>query len=199
MQKYSVKLFLLFFSVVCFAQAPKNFQNCPPEGDNPSAKLQQLDRLKNRADAPAKIDKKITLSAILAKGSDADHWDPSEGAAVTGYVIEVKNGAKESCNCHNAKLLDTHIVLGLTPDAVAAQCMVVEVTPRWRSVHPEWSTANLKKMIGKRVTISGWLLFDAEHANASANTAKKGAKCWRATAWEIHPICAIASAIPTQK
>jgi hypothetical protein len=39
--------------------------------------------------------------------------------------------------------------------------------------------------------VTGWLLFDAEHANAAANTAPGRPRDWRATAWEVHPITSL--------
>src|SRR3954454_6646560 len=37
-------------------------------------------------------------------------------------------------------------------------------------------------------TVTGWLLYDAEHENQSAHTAPSNPSDWRATAWEVHPI-----------
>jgi hypothetical protein len=45
--------------------------------------------------------------------------------------------------------------------------------------------------LGRWVRVTGWLLFDAEHANAAENTAPGRARNWRASAWEIHPITAV--------
>ena len=71
--------------------------------------------------------------------------------------------------------------------------VIVEVTPRWRAMLAargvDWSTATLRRqLLGRWVRVSGWLLFDAEHANAATNTAPGHPHDWRATAWEVHPI-----------
>ena len=73
--------------------------------------------------------------------------------------------------------------------------MIVEVMPRWRAIQAgegvDWSTANLIRAIFHRwVPVTGWLMFDAEHAGQSVNTATRP-NVWRATAWEINPITAI--------
>jgi hypothetical protein len=43
----------------------------------------------------------------------------------------------------------------------------------------------------KWVEITGWLLFDFEHVPEAENTNPGGAKNWRATCWEIHPVTSI--------
>ena len=59
----------------------------------------------------------------------------------------------------------------------------------------DWSTDGLRQQLkGHYVTLTGWLLYHAEHeSGASANdpTDAIGAQNWRATCWEIHPITAI--------
>lgn len=182
---HKMKNFLLLFILTFFVNT---FAQCPPEGSSKSARLQALDRLKNRDTAPVKLSPSVSLEHILAPGNDADRFTPDEAGTITGYVIAVKNGGKESCNCDDPKLLDTHIVIGLTAKAKPKDCMIAEITPRWRAKHPQWTTANIRKLIGKPLTLTGWLLYDSEHANASFHTAKRSARCWRATAWEIHPI-----------
>jgi hypothetical protein len=74
--------------------------------------------------------------------------------------------------------------------------VIVEVTPRWRAMMAargvDWSTRTLRRgYLGRWVRVTGWLLFDAEHANAAENTEPGRARNWRATAWEIHPITSI--------
>ena len=71
--------------------------------------------------------------------------------------------------------------------------MVVEVTPRLRAIMgtsgTDWSTKTLRKQLrGEWIKVQGWMMFDAQHANAAENTNPGGANNWRATAWEIHPV-----------
>jgi hypothetical protein len=178
-----------------FAQAV--FEGCPMTGDAKRQNVAALDQLKNRYTAPTgtEMNPTITLPAVLAPGNDVARWSPNMGAAIEGYVAASYVGGIETANCHAVDALhrDTHIALALSPAATAEpQTMIVEVTPRWRAIMAglgaDWSTDNLIAAICHRwVRITGWMLFDAEHAGQSVNTATRG-NIWRATAWEIHPI-----------
>jgi len=74
--------------------------------------------------------------------------------------------------------------------------VIVEITPRLRNkVFEKLGVENnkelRKKLIGMKVKVTGWLLFDEEHRLESFNIDpkdNKGRKNWRATCWEIHPI-----------
>jgi hypothetical protein len=111
----------------------------------------------------------------------------------------VKIGGIESCNCNSRdpRFRDTHIVLALDPKEKKASRMVVaEVTPRWREIMQQrgadWSTDGLKKtLIGKKVRLRGWMLYDWHYTDESENTNPGGRKNWRATAWEVHPVISI--------
>lgn len=175
--------------------------HCPPGGDAKSIRIQDLNKLKRRMISPtiADIDSKVTLSKFLAPGDDTSRFDVGKGATIVGYVADVKVGGVETVNCHahDPKYRDTHIELTLSPlhDAEAKH-VIVEVTPQWREKMAkegvDWSTQTLRKdLLGHWIKVTGWLFFDEEHANAATNTAPKGDRIWRATAWEIHPITAI--------
>jgi hypothetical protein len=167
--------------------------HCPPQGDAKVARVAALNILKRRMTVP-QVDSAITLKAILASGDDAKRWDSHRGASIEGYIVNVKPGGIESVNCHAKAVLDrdTHIEMGLKSDVPKTERVIVEVTPQIRQTrHPEWTTAKLRQLIGKKVRITGWLFYDAEHSNASAHTCKKCVNAWRATAWEIHPVTQI--------
>jgi len=163
--------------------------------------VQALNRLKNRYTAPAAadVDSQVSLSALVRPGDDRERWDERRGASVVGYVFDVKPGGIETVNCKARDLpdRDTHIELVVDPmNAGGPQRVIVEVTPRWRAMMAakgvDWSTAALRRAyLGRWVRVTGWLLFDAEHANAAENTAPGRARNWRATAWEVHPISSI--------
>jgi hypothetical protein len=108
-----------------------------------------------------------------------------------------------NCHAHDLPHRDTHIELVLDPmDSGTTQRVIVEVTPRWRSVEAsqgvDWSTSALRtKLLGRWVKVRGWMLFDVEPANASEDTAPSNPRDWRATAWEIHPITSI-QVLPTK-
>ncbi len=183
-------------------RAQQVYNGCGLEGDAVAPAVQALNRLKNRftAPTPADVDSAVTLAALLRPGDDRSRWSDARGASIVGYVHDVKPGSLESVNCHARDLphRDTHIELILDPmQASGGQRVIVEVTPRWRAMMAakgvDWSTAALRRnYLGRWVRVTGWLMFDAEHANASENTAPGKARDWRATAWEVHPIVAIA-------
>ncbi len=183
------------------ASSQEIFQNCGMEGDAKDAVAQQLNRLKNRYTAPdsAEYDTSVSLAAMVAPGSDMNRWSDSSAAEVVGYVYDVKNGGRESCNCHASNPLyrDTHIELVLDPMSSGGnKRVIVEVTPRWRAMMKasgtDWSTATLRTdLLGRWVKVRGWLMFDVEHVQEAENTNPGRAGNWRATAWEIHPVCSI--------
>lgn len=194
------------FSHVCFAAAclvafsgPAIAQTCPLVGDAKQPLAVELNPYKNRDDAPpvAKINPNASLSAVLASGNDLKRWSRDDGATFEGIVVGVKSGGIESANCHakDAVHRDTHIELAPDGNARGNQRVVVEVTPRWRekmSVITDWSTAGLKKrLLRRRVRVTGWLFDDLEHRGEAENTNAGGAHNWRATVWEIHPITGI--------
>ncbi len=195
----------LVFAIALAASPPLEAQQvydgCGMEGDATSAVAQALNRLKNRytAPGPADTDSQVTLAALVAPGEDRTRWSDARGASIVGYVHDVKPGGVETTNCKARDLpdRDTHIELVLDPmNEGGPQRVIVEVTPRWRALMAakgvDWSTPTLRKAyLGRWVRVTGWLLFDAEHANAAENTAPGRASDWRATAWEVHPITAI--------
>ncbi len=177
------------------------FNGCGMEGDARSLSVQALDRLKNRyiTPGPDEIDPRITLEGILAPGNDVSRWKVKQGAAIVGYVWDVKRGGVESVNCHarDDAERDTHIELVLDPmNGGPSRRMIVEVTPRWRYIMNQrgvdWSTRSLRdRFLGRWVRVSGWMLFDREHQGESENTAPGRPGNWRATAWEIRPVTSI--------
>ena len=175
---------------------------CPPQGDARWPPARALNVLKRRMSSPSPrdIDPRVTLAALLAPGTDAHRWSERRAATVIGYVAAVRAGGVESVNCytHDPLYRDTHIELTLAPGyAPPRRRLIVEVTPQWRErmarKRTDWRTCTLRRrLLGRRVRITGWLLFDAEHARNSAHTAgDSAARIWRATAWEIHPVTAI--------
>ena len=183
------------------ARAQDTYAGCGMEGDATAPAVQALNRLKNRYAAPeaGDVDSAVTLAALVKPGDDRSRWSERRGASVVGYVEGVKPGGIETVNCKARDLpdRDTHIELVVDPmNAGGPQRVIVEVTPRWRAMMAangvDWSTAALRRAyLGRWVRVTGWLLFDAEHANAAENTAPGRPRNWRATAWEIHPITAI--------
>lgn len=183
-----------------------NGESCPLQGTAKKKDLQDLNRDKGRAAAPTAddIDTDVTLAAMLAPGEDETRFDPKRAASVVGFVVNVKVGGVETCNCKATNPIDrdTHIELALSPDAPENQRVIVEVTPRLRLLaknkpredEPKvWTTLALSShgdsgIKGKWVEVTGWMLFDAEHTDAAENSSPGNPKNWRATCWEIHPV-----------
>jgi hypothetical protein len=160
-------------------------------------------RLKDRRTAPddQSIDRAVTLDRLLAPGDDAGRFDPSRGAEIEAWVVDVKVGGWEGQNCFalDADGRDTHFDLAATPTAPDTARVIAEVTPWWRDEvrkrGGDWSTAGLRRaLVGRRVRVRGWLLYDAHHAREAMHVDPAdtlGRRNWRATAWEIHPATAI--------
>jgi hypothetical protein len=207
--RHSIFLFfcLLVLTPIGYAQRPTSASpypssiSCPPEGNAKSARVQNLNVLKNRSLYPkaSDFDKSVTLKAMLVGGDDSERWSTQKAASITGYVRDVKPGGVETTNCKSKdkNFRDTHIELVLDPNSYEKnRCVVVEVTPRLREQMVQkgidWSTSMLRsKYLGRWVRVQGWMLFDFEHSNMAENTRPGNPKNWRGTAWEIHPVTSI--------
>jgi len=185
---------------------------CPSQGTAKSQAGKELNQLKNRATAPRpdQIDPSVTLDAILARGKDTDRFDEAKGAVISGWVVDVQQGGHpETANCGSMSKLytDTHITVGLSPDAAETATMVVEVTPRWREMMQglgqDWRTETLQQaLVGRQIQFTGWLMFDDDHfceaINTRADPSCRGTRKhpWRKTVWEIHPITGMQPPVP---
>src|SRR5262249_52273774 len=147
-----------------------------------------LNRDKNRSAEPSEddIDTDVSLAAMLAPGEDETRFDGARAARVVGFVVKVKAGGSESCNCKATDPIDrdAHIELALSPEAPVTQQVVAEVTPRQRlrikresreEQPKDWTTKALQShgaggIAGKWVEVTGWLLFDIQHTGVAENT-----------------------------
>lgn len=202
MKKLFFLLLLTLISLNLYSQ--EIFNGCPMEGSTNKAKYIALNLLKNRFLLPASSDFKLNISLddFLISGNDEDRFSESDAVKIEGYVYNVKIGGIESCNCRAKDEANRDIHIEITPTAKTKtykKRLIAEVTPRLREkLFSELNISTnkeLRKLLkGKKVRISGWLMFDAEHKLESYNidpANKKGRKNWRATCWEIHPITKI--------
>ncbi|HXG87327.1 MAG TPA: cupin domain-containing protein [Vicinamibacterales bacterium] len=155
--------------------------------------------LKNRTAVPvaADVDARVTLDAFLQPGDDRRRWSEMRAAAVDGYVVAVSVARVELANGLLPNRRDVHIEMAMRADAPARERVIVEVTPPMREAARQrgvdWSSEALERdFAGKWCRIEGWLLFDSDHEDEAENTNPGGVNNWRATAWEIHPVTAIA-------
>jgi hypothetical protein len=162
---------------------------CPVKGDKDNLKFQHLDSLKNRIDS-SKVISNITLDDVLKTGDDTKRFNVKQYVKLIGYVIMVKDGGSETCNCHSKdkKDLDIHIEIALNSTDDAKHAMIVEINRYVKILNPKYNTKDLKSLIGKKVKVEGWLFFDSEHKQNAINTSPNGTNIWRATCWEIHPV-----------
>jgi hypothetical protein len=175
-----------------------NGKDCGLEGTPGGSEAHKdLNRHKNRYKLPADdvIDPQVSLAAMLGPGNDTNRFDQEKAARITGFVIEVKRGSPEACNCGATDLneQDTHIAICLADGAPETQWVIVEVTPRLRMIKKkagiDWTTPTLEQQIkGKWVQVTGWLTFDSMHIQQAENTSPGHKGNWRATCWEIHPV-----------
>lgn len=187
----------LLLSVPFLISLSSSAQDCPVGGDKDVPKFQHLDSLKNRSEMNGKIDKSVSLDDILtAKGDDEDNYEPDQLVSLTGYIILAKYGGAETCNCHskNKDDLDIHIELALHPKDKANHAMVCEINRYVRVDNDQFTLANIRKLVGKKVTITGYLFFDEEHKQNAVTTNPKGKHNWRYTCWEVHPVFKIENA-----
>jgi hypothetical protein len=184
------------------AQAPGP-PPCPPQGDATKPKIQRLNESKARVDEPSDddIDDTADISTLIAPGDDTQRWQDNTAVAITAFVLDVRDGGMASSNCHSPDPADHDTILDLSPGANVSDNshrIIAVVTPQWRrraaANHVDWSTRAIRaKYVQQYVTIRGWLLFNFEAADRSLNTAPlAGVGITRATAWEIHPVTAIA-------
>jgi hypothetical protein len=173
------------------------------EGSATSPAARGLNRLKNRYLLPgdSDVDRQVTLAKLLEPGEDTTRFDQNRAATVTGFVVDIKLGGVSTANfgARAPDERDTNIELALNRNATANQRVLAVVTPRLRAQVKakglDWSTAALREpqtgIKGKRVQVTGWLLFNFMHANSAENTNPGNRNNWRATAWEIHPVTGI--------
>lgn len=157
---------------------------CGIKGDGKTKKMQYDDSLKNR---PATKPTTATFK-LFEPGEDSKRFKPEQVGQITGYVVNVKWGGSETCNCHtkNKTDLDIHIEIAQTLNPAKGDVVICEVTRFTKT--PEMSYENIKAMTGKKVTVSGYLFFDEEHKQNAINTSPQGTFLWRRTCWEIHPV-----------
>lgn len=177
-------LFLLLVTIsgfTCYGQ------DCPISGDSHNLKIMAADSLKNRTVVPERY-QDVSIKHLLSMTISDDVPD-NTGVAMQGYVLDIKNGGVESCNCHSKTNRDTHIyIVKYESITDPSQSVIVEVTPHFRQLG---TTQELKaQYLHRYVTIKGYLFKDEEHKQNSSADHGKG-KLWRGTTWEIHPVTQI--------
>ena len=156
------------------------------------------DLLKNRnkpEEGKYYFDASYTLEKLLSMKADDNTikiTNMNTVVTVTGYLVDIKYGKGETCNCgtDDDNFWDVHIELALHPNDTKDKFLVVEITPRIKfellKLGIDLSRDNIKKLFYNSknkimVTMTGFLFCDDRHANASAIDNVGG------TAWKLHP------------
>jgi hypothetical protein len=179
------------------SMAPEVLQGIPREGKGGDP---LLNAQKNRNTAPTTV-KQMTVQEIIGLPHDVldaegrrnrDKWSgsatsyaekvESQGVILDGFLVRAKESGLESANGYVDSLRDFHIWISDAAGDEKASSVIVEMTPRWKAIHPEWRLRYLTALsrTHARVRVTGWLLWDEEHASEVEKS--------RGTQWEIHPI-----------
>jgi hypothetical protein len=138
------------------------------EGESPAAK-----KLRGRSTAPkpADVDAAVTLDGMLAK-QEKSAFSEAKGAAVEGYVIQAEREEDG----------DFHLMLATAKgETDTRKWVIVEVTPAWQKKSPSLAPAALRKLVGSKARVTGWLYYEPDDDQTDP----------RGTRWEIHPVTAI--------
>ena len=137
----NIRVFALPNPTTAPAGPPETYRPCPFEGSAEQQFRRQSNRLKNRntGPTPAQIDPAITLAALVAPGDDTNRCQPTHGASIVGYVIDVKPRGEESVNCGEETVAykDTHIELLLQANQTAKRRRVTPHLTLWLTLASE--------------------------------------------------------------
>lgn len=120
-----------------------------------------------------------------------------EGSVVhlAGWLMKLRKGNAESCNCEGTKKdeTDMHLVLISSSDREnTPECSSVtaEISPHFR---PDvWDGQELLAANAHPLRFTGQLFYDAAHRPCSGSPAQPGASApARVSSWEIHPVYGI--------
>jgi len=164
-------------------------KKCPVKGDSSNKKYQSVDSLKNRTVSGTSATV-LSLTDVLKPGDDTKRYSSKDFVKITGYVFLVKFGGPETCNCHSSEADQKDIHIELVADMKTGsneKSMIVEINRFTRAQDKSMDYDAVKQLSGKKVEVTGWLFFDAEHKQNAVNTRPNGTSLWRATCWEVHP------------
>lgn len=189
----NIFLLFLFFGISYSIEAQKA---CPPYGNTTDPLEKKLNIRKNRGVtiSDSKKAEFIALNELITtkKKEDQGFYKSDVYVYTEGFLVSHEEQGAETCNCGKAsktkKTGDVHMYLGLIANAPKKNCIVVEITPAYKKVHPDYEG---QLTDGKKVRIFGYLIYDYKHRGQSFNTCTKCGHIWRKTCWEIHPITAI--------
>ena len=155
-----------------FAMAALAAQERP--GDQGETPEQKALRARSAAPAAADMDTAATLDALLAK-RDKSEFSEKKGATLEGWVVQVER--EEDGDVH----------LALAPEKGGTDTkkwVIAEVPTAWQKKSPTLSEDALRKLVGTKVRVTGWLYYEPDPDQPDP----------RGTRWELHPVTAVAPA-----
>jgi len=177
----------------------KSFMGCPMSGDARDRRQMEVNLLKNRYLLPpaAAVDTTVTLEDLMTPAlSEAGRWSMESGAVVEGFVVAVRMDHPSDANCRRQDEPGRDTILELAPfrNAPPEDRLFAVVTPRAKLIAAQggedYSTEGLRRLVGARVQVTGWLFYDARDAWKTGDNFDQEAPR-RASAWEIHPALVI--------
>jgi len=179
-------------------------KDCPPEGKpNPKKgskavlkpREKNLNRHKNRESVPqaSDIDNSVTLQGMYDSKDDSI-FNSDKGVALIGYIFRAADIGMESCNCYTEDKSKYSVNVYISKDPITKQtktseCMVAVITPYSKTLNTNWTADYITdKLIGKRVKLTGWLIYDYVKSNESVETNSNGTQLDRRTIWGVCPV-----------
>jgi hypothetical protein len=183
-------LLLLYFSFHAYAQP------CPKYGTATNEKEKKLNIAKNQSVnvSSSEDPESFALNKLITTKKRKDENLFRNGAYVVteGFLMSFEEEGAETCNCGKAskakKNGDVHMYLALVKNAPKKNCIVIEITPAFKKIHPDYE--NLFKKNAK-VRVTGYLLYDYKHEGNAVTTCTSWSDVWRKTCWEVHPITSL--------
>jgi len=193
-------IIIITISVLAF----RGQKDCPAEGKpNPKKgknavlkpREKELNRHKNRESLPqsSDFDNNVSIQGMYDSKDDSI-YNENKAANLIGYVFRAVTTGMESCNCYTEDKSKYSVNVYISKDPITKQtktseCIVAVVTPYSISLNKDWTSDNINdKLVGKRVKVSGWLIFDYLKSNESVETNSNGTQLDRRTIWGICPL-----------
>jgi hypothetical protein len=202
------KLFIIpCCALIAFSFFAFHGEDCPAEGKpNPKkgkkAELKprekSLNRHKNRETIPQGSDFDNTVTTEKMYGSKDDSiFSENKAANLVGYFFRATDAGMESCNCYTEDKSKRSINIYISPTPIAketrtADCIVTVLTPYSVTLNSDWTADKLNdKLAGKKIKVSGWLIYDFTRSGVSIETNSNSAEPERRTIWGLCPVTAI--------
>jgi hypothetical protein len=204
MKKLILALSLGIIIVAAYSFTSGKGDECPAEGKaNPKKgkeavlkpREKNVNKHKNRQSIPqiGDYDKSVTIQGMYDSKDDS-LWNEDKAGAITGYVFRAYDNSMESCNCftEDKTKYSTNLYLSPTPldkNTRTADCIAIVIMPYSRTLNKDWTADYINdKLVGKKVTASGWLIYDITHSVSSIMTNSNGSHPDRRTVWGICPM-----------